>query len=145
MPQIRKLAKGETIRINPKNHGGAQVIHLTKTQLTKLMKALETNKGANIKLSAAQLNHHRKLGKTGGNIFSSIGNFFKGVYDKGIKPAAKWVAEHPEQAIDYARKGVKLLTGVGVNGDAIAECASCMAKKRGRKKGSGVFAPGVHR
>ncbi len=142
MPQIRKLANGDTIRINPNHHGGTQIAHLTKTQLKKLAKALAAKKGTNLKLSVAQLNHHRKIGKSGGNIFGSIGNFFKGAYEKVVKPAAKWVADHPEQALDYARKGLKLVTGIGISENAIGECAKCMKK---RKRGTGVYAPGVHR
>jgi hypothetical protein len=134
--QVRNLAKGETVRIQARNHGGDKMVHLTKTQLSKLQKALIQSKGIDLHLSNAQLRYHRKLGKDGGSIFSSIGNFFKGaynkvlkpVYEKALKPAAKWVADHPDQALDYGRKAVKLITGVG--------------RKR---NGNGVYAPGTRR
>jgi len=133
MAQLKKLAKGESVRIDPKHHGGSEVAHLTKVQINKLHKALSNKKGVNLRLSNAQLAHHKKAG---GNIFGDIFNGIK----SGVSKAVNWVKDHPTEALDYGRKALKLVTGVGITltNDQMKQIAS---QTKG-KNGSSIFLPG---
>ena len=134
MEQIKKLSKGQTVRVDPKHHGGSAVAYLTKPQIAKLKKAHAGKKGANLRLSQAQIRHHKKVG---GSFFGDLWSGIK----SGVSKAVNWVKDNPEKALDYGRKAVKLVTGVGITltPDQLKEISSQQKKKKG--KGS-IFLPG---
>ena len=61
---IHSGADSVSIRLKPGDFTGEDILALTQTQINKLKKAYETNKGATIKMSKTQINHNLKV--TGG-------------------------------------------------------------------------------
>lgn len=92
--QIKSLASGKTVRLKHSNLVGPHQVHLTLTQLKKLKKAHEAKKGSDLKLSSAQLAHHRRVG---GSIFDDIWSGLKSAgefaYNKILKPVGTKVLE----------------------------------------------------
>ena len=61
---IHSDADSVSIRLKPEDFTGEDILALTQTQVNKLKKAYESNKGATIKMSKTQINHNLKV--TGG-------------------------------------------------------------------------------
>lgn len=82
--QAKKLMQGKRVKLIASHLHGKDPVHLTKRQLNKLQKNRKLKKGMMLAFSPKQVKHHAKHG---GNIFSSIGNFFKKTIPSGVKKA----------------------------------------------------------
>lgn len=85
--QIRRLAKGERIRLKPSQLGHGMELDLTATQVKNCEKAMRLGKGVQLGFSDAQIEHHMKTGD------GRFGDFFKNVGSK-IKSGAVSVAQN---------------------------------------------------
>jgi len=57
--QFHNLAKGKSVRLTHHQiSGGKHHVYLTRTQVNRLKKGLENQRGASIKLSQVQIKHH---------------------------------------------------------------------------------------
>ena len=109
-----KKALGGKLKVMVSHHGHGMKLHMTPTQRKKLMAMKKKNKAAIMTLSKRQLDFNNM--KHGGGFFSKIGNFFKGVYGKVIKPT--YEAVKPIIS-NIARQG--LATGSQLFGNAVAK------------------------
>jgi hypothetical protein len=82
--QVRKLARGEKVRLKHESLHGPHAVYLTKTQHGRLSKAHAAKKGMDLQMSATQIRHHRKVG---GSIFDTLKDWGSKAFDF-IKPIA---------------------------------------------------------
>lgn len=154
--QLRKLARGQTIRLKHEHLHGNHVLYLTEAQIKKLAKAHKNNKGAQLHLSHEQLKEHSIRG---GSVFDSLRSFARkfGEIAAPVAQAALPIAQEILQPVigrvkenakrKVAEKADELLSsyGMGVKqgkkGDgALSEILGAFGlgvnphhKKRGRK------------
>lgn len=72
--QVKKLSKGDKIRIKHESLHGPHPVYLTKTQHARMSKAHAAKKGMDLQMSGAQLRHHLKHG---GSIFDTLKDWGK--------------------------------------------------------------------
>ena len=65
--QMKSLGKGEKVRLKPAQLQGDMTVLLTKTQIGRIMKAIEGGKGMELRLSQAQLKENSK--RVGGGTY----------------------------------------------------------------------------
>jgi AT hook motif len=110
--QIRKLLKGHNVRVK---HGQAHTIHVSSSQLKKIINAHKKGKGSTIEFDPYQQHHHRHLLGKGEGIWDTLGSVAKEV-GKVALPVATDLAGR------YAAKKL----GVGMSGEG--------KRKRGRPR-----------
>ena len=88
--QFHNLAKGKSVRLTHHQiSGGKHHVYLTRSQVNKLKKALENQRGGSIKLSQCQIKHHAMHGI---GFFSDLVRHIKSTAKKvyhHIKPIAE--------------------------------------------------------
>jgi len=128
LPQVRKLARGERVRLTHAKLSGPHKVYLSEPQLKKLHKAHSAGKGAEIHMSHDQIHHHRVHG---GSIFDTLKSFGKVIAPKLIEIGTPIVK-------DLAQKGLE--KGINLLSDKVRGKLAGTGVRRGRKKkGSGFF------
>lgn len=164
--QVKKSIQGKTIKITNKQiDNGENTVLLHPTNYRILIKAKNSGKGANIILSAGEIEATRQSDLEGTGIFDWLKkgwNWAKNNWDSTLKPIASAVADvgvpalasalGAPQLAGVARSGLKDLTGVGAqpktklvkgSDETKAYMANLRAKRKGKKKpstaGSGLY------
>lgn len=72
---VRSLATGQMTHIEPENMRGHHELHLTTAQMRKFENGYKSGRGARIKFSRGQVNHHRKHKLSGGGFVEVLKQF----------------------------------------------------------------------
>ena len=109
--QIRKLVKGEKIRVK---HGNAHQLHLSEEQHKKLMSAHRKGAGTTIQFDPYQQSMHGKKHHGHGEGFKEdyldkIGNAFSSVWNKPASPQEKKVLKEMLGAQDMIASNIPVL------------------------------------
>jgi len=85
--QMRKLAKGERVKLAYSDLHGSVPVHLTKRQLNKIQKSLSDHKGMMLQFSEKQAKHNVKRGGDfWGDLWGGIKGVASDVYNQALKP-----------------------------------------------------------
>ena len=117
--QLEKLAKGENVSFTHDKLAGPHKLHLTKTQLTKVMKARKEGKGCRIHFTHAQLKHNLMHGE---GLWDSI----KSIGLAGAKAAGSHVLNNAGAIVNGAVKGYQ---SGGLSGAALGAGTSAITGK----------------
>ena len=102
-----------TLRIKHGNLTGNDELMLTKTQLKRIQKSLNNGTGADIKISKTQI---RKVGKQGGNLFSTLASLGARVLPYAVKGLTKAVPALATGAISaLGSLGIDKIFGKGMH------------------------------
>lgn len=102
--QIRKLARGEAVRLKHEHLTGPHYLYLTQKQLKHLHKAHSDGNGAQLHMSHEQLKHHAVHG---GSILDSLKNFGSKFLDVAGNAAGKIGSKVADKLVDQAAKSIE--------------------------------------
>lgn len=145
-PQLHKLAHGHKVRVKHSQVGGGKphTIMLHPVQHDKVLRAHRAGKGVDLVISDGEWHHTHHSGAQGTGIWDDI----KSGFNKYVKPVLSTVGDtvanslsytNPEMAglIQGVRKGVKDLTGVGMEQEAKPLQKAHKGRKKAAHKGHG--------
>lgn len=158
-PQVKKLVKGQGIRVAHKHLGsGEHFVHLHPHKAKKVHKAIKNQKGAVISLSPVELEHTMEGGGFGDfiNKLKNAGKFLKekiidtNFYQQNVKPLVRGAVDeglklakpYLGQTANLAEQGVNAL---GSTTNAFGLPKKKAAKKRVSVKKSVVVSPVTER
>lgn len=149
--KAKKLAMGKSVNLTAAEvRGEDEILHVHPENYNRLMKAKRANRGTRLQLTEGEIMADVALG---GNIFKSIWKGIKSLWNPVLKPALSLAADNlvpiasaytgNPAIVAGVRKGLKDLTGVGVNtrklGKGSQAAKDHMAKIRAMRKSGGSF------
>ena len=136
--QAHMLAHGARIILQPHQLGCGHEVHLTTTQAQRLAKSHKMGKSAHLRLSEAQLRHHRTHGS---GFFSDLVRKVKGAARKAYAVAQPLLAPHAEaikqRAIQAATNVASHQLGRATN--AISARIGKAEQRLSGHQGEGIF------
>ena len=117
--QLQKLARGENVTFSADRLDGPHRLHLSKSQLNKVMKARRDGKGVRLQFTPAQLQHNVVHGE---GLWSSI----KSIGLAGAKAAGSHVLNNAGAIVNGAVKGYQ---SGGLSGAALGAGTSAITGK----------------